>query len=78
MKRAGASVLRDLEKRGAVGPESAVKLPYAKGSFFRIGMRDFRPKALEAFVRGDIVGTTEDGTYFLKKTPEELKRVLKT
>lgn len=76
MKRAGIFVLKNLETRGAVDPESAVKLPYAKSSFFRIGMRDFRPKALEAFVQSGIVGTTENGNYFLRKTPEELQSIL--
>jgi hypothetical protein len=76
MKRAGVFVLKDLERRGAVDPESAVKLPYAKSSFFKIGMRDFRPKALEAFVQSGIVGNTENGNYFLRKTPEELQSIL--
>jgi len=72
MKRAGAFLLKDLERRGAVDPESAVQLPYAKKSFLRIGMRDFRPKALESLVQSGIVGKTEGGEYFLKKRPEEL------
>ena len=77
MKRAGVFLLKDLERRGAFDPESAVELPYAKSSFFRIGMRDFRPKALETFVHSGIVGKTENAEYFLIKRPEELKDILK-
>jgi hypothetical protein len=77
MKRAGVFLLKDLERRGAFDPDSAVELPYAKSSFFRIGMRDFRPKALVSFVHSGIVGKTENDKYFLLKRPEELQDFLK-
>ena len=66
MKRALDSVLKDLEKRGAVDPVSAVRLPWATVGIFRFGMRDYRPKALEYLVSTSMVGRTGDGRYYMK------------
>ena len=73
MKRTAAQIIIDLEKKGALNPLSAVELPYAKSSFFRIGLRDYRPKTIESMVHGDIVGMTPDGKYYLKVRPQNLR-----
>jgi hypothetical protein len=73
IKRAAAFIIKDLEKRGAVNPLTAVELPYAKSSLFRIGLRDYRPKAIESLISGDIVGVTPDGKYYLKVKPQDLR-----
>jgi hypothetical protein len=57
--------VQNLERQEAFDPGSAVELPYAKANYFRIGLRDYRPKALESLIRGAIVGRTEDGKYYL-------------
>jgi len=62
-------IIQDLERRGAFDPGSAAELPYAKQQYFRIGMRDYRPKALESLVQGGIVGRAENGAYYLTKRP---------
>jgi hypothetical protein len=67
MKRAFIVIIKDLERQEAFDAVSAVKLPYAKAAFLRLGMRDFRPKALEYLVASDIVGVTETGQYYLKR-----------
>jgi hypothetical protein len=72
IKRAARGVVRDLDLKKAYNPESAIELPYAKTSLFRIGLRDFRPKALEALIQGAIVGKTVTGTYYLKKRIQEV------
>ncbi len=72
IRRAGAGIIKDLERRKALDPDSAVELPYARPNLFRIGMRDFRPKAVAALVQGEIVAQTADGKYYLKKRPHEL------
>ena len=74
MKRAGSFILKDLERRQAFDPDSAVALDYAKKHPFRIGMRDFRPKVLESLVQGDLVGMTGEGKYYLKKRWTDLQR----
>jgi hypothetical protein len=72
IKRAARRIVRDLDIKKAYAPESAAELPYAKANLFRIGLRDFRPKAVDALVQGGIVGRTATGKYFLKKKPHEL------
>lgn len=59
-------IVADLERLGATDPISAVELPYAKAPAIRIGLRDFRPKALQGLVSADIVGSTARGGYYLK------------
>ena len=65
-------IINDLKKRGALNPESAVDLPYAKKSMLRIGTRDYRPKALEHLAMKQIIGMTENGRYYLAVKPEDL------
>jgi hypothetical protein len=73
IKQASISIIRDLEKKGATDAASAVELPYAKSSLFRLGLRDYRPKAVESLIHGDIVGITPDGKYYLKMMPYQLQ-----
>jgi hypothetical protein len=67
MKRAGDFILRDLKEKKAFDPASAVELPYAKSSLFRIGLRDYRPKALNALVENGAVQALTGGRYYLRK-----------
>jgi hypothetical protein len=73
MNRACLFVMRDLERREALGPQSAVELGYEKKSPLSIGLRDFRPKALADLVAAGIVGKTDQGRYFLLKRIEDLR-----
>lgn len=66
IKRAYVRIIKDLEKKEALTPSSAVSLPYARQSIFRLGVRDFRPRALQFLIASHIVGVTEDGAYYLK------------
>ena len=65
MKRACDFILRDLKEQKAFDPASAVELPYSKSSMFRIGMRDYRPKALNALMKHDVIRVQEEGRYYL-------------
>jgi hypothetical protein len=60
-------IIQDLEKREAFDPGSAVELPYAKPHYLRIGLRDYRPKALASLVQGGIVVKTKNGKYYFIK-----------
>lgn len=60
-------IIKDLERQEAYDPGSAVELPFTKANYFRIGLRDYRPKALESLIQGAIVGRTEDGKHYLKE-----------
>ena len=70
--RAYVFIMDDLKKREAVNPASAVELPYASKSLFRMGSRDYRPKALEHLAMKQIIGVTATGRYYLIVNPEDL------
>ena len=72
IKGACARTIKDLERQQAFDEKSAVELPYAKSQPLRIGLRDFRPKAVESLLQGGIVGVTGEGKYFLKKRSYDL------
>jgi len=65
VKQAAKIIMEDLKKNNAYDPASAITLPYAEQSFFKIGMRDFRPKTLTYLVANSIVGKTEENRFFL-------------
>jgi hypothetical protein len=69
IKRAGRRIINDLERLGAQSPGSAVDLPYLKQQLLRIGMRDFKPTAMQSLIEGGIVGMTGAGKYYLKMKP---------
>jgi hypothetical protein len=73
IRRACVFVIRDLEQRKALDHGSAVELPYAKTDYFRMGLRDFRPKAVQGLVQAGVIGMTEEGKYFLIKRMDELQ-----
>lgn len=65
MRRAGDFILRDLKEKKAFDPVSAVELPYCKNSLFRIGLRDYRPKALNVLLENGVVRVLEGSRYYL-------------
>ena len=67
IKRACRWVVKDLETKQAFDVESAVVLPYAKKEFFRMGLKDYRPKAVESLAAAGILAPTMDGKWFLLK-----------
>jgi len=69
IKRAGRRIINDLERLGALTSESSVELPYMKQHLIKIGMRDFRPTAMQSLVEAGIVGMTGSGKYYLKMKP---------
>lgn len=67
MRRAYTTVLKDLEQKGAFDPSSAVELPYAKAGIFRMGTRDYRPKAVQYMTQTGVAVMTADGRYYLRE-----------
>jgi hypothetical protein len=67
MKKAANAIIEDLRMQGALDPASAVELPYSKEDFFRVGVRDYRPKALAALVTQDIIRIHEGKKYYLRE-----------
>jgi len=73
MRRAYTTVLKDLEQRKAFDPSSAVELPYAKSGIFRMGARDYRPKAVQYMTQTGVSVMTADGKYYLRERKGNLK-----
>jgi len=73
IKSAGNAVIKDLERRNAFDEASAVELPYGKKNYFHIGLRDFRPKAVQSLLEGGVVGKTENEKFYLKVRLEDLR-----
>jgi hypothetical protein len=69
IKRAGRRIISDLERLGAQSSDSAVELPYMKKQLIKIGMRDFKPTAMQSLMEAGIVGMTGSGKYYLKMKP---------
>ena len=68
MRRTALTIIKDLDRQGALDSETAVELPYAKKDWLKIGVRDYRPKTLEAMMTAGIVGLTPEGRYYLNKS----------
>lgn len=66
VKRAYFFIAEDLKARGALDPQSSVELPYERRPLLRMGMRDFRPQALQHLISNNIVEVTDSGKYYLK------------
>jgi hypothetical protein len=72
MKRAADFIVRDLKAKMAFDPASAVVLPYSKGTAFRIGLKDYRPGALQQLVKYDVIRQLEGGRYYLRDRNQEI------
>lgn len=67
MKRAGASIIQDLEKKRAFDPESAVELPYCRDRVFRLGLKDYRPRMVKQLIAYDVVRMHAGEKYYLRE-----------
>lgn len=67
MKKACDFIVWDLKQKKALDPASAVALPYAKSPLINIGLRDYRPRALDELVKSDVVRMLEGGRYYLRE-----------
>jgi hypothetical protein len=65
-------IIKELKAQGAVNAANAVSLPYSpeaivKSSIINFGYRDYRPKALEILILGEVVTKTVDDKYYLNE-----------
>ena len=60
-------IVQDLRNQGATDPDSAINLPYAAKSIFKMGLKDYRPKTLNYMVMEGIVSGTADGRFYLNE-----------
>lgn len=67
MKKACDFIVQDLKEKKALDPASAVELPYAKSPLINIGLRDYRPRALDELMKSNVVRMLEGGRYYLRE-----------
>lgn len=60
-------IIAEMEEQRAFSPGSAVNLPDTRGNFFKMGMGNYRPKALNVLIADKIVIKTGGGKYYLDK-----------
>jgi hypothetical protein len=72
MKKAADFIIRDLKEKKAFDPATAVALPYGKGSAFRIGLKDYRPGALQQLVKYDVIRLREGERYYLRDSQQKI------
>jgi hypothetical protein len=66
-KQVSLAIMKELEDRGAINAATAVDLPYDKINYFKVGYRDYRPKALEMLILSEVICKTFHGRYYLNK-----------
>jgi hypothetical protein len=73
VSRAARRIIRHLEEESAYDPITAIELPYARQKLLRIGLRDFRPNAVDALLHIKVVSRTQSGKYYLKRRMDRLQ-----
>lgn len=60
-------IIAEMEEKRAFGSHSAVNLPDTRGNFFKMGLGNYRPKALKILLADKVVVKTGSGKYYLDK-----------
>jgi hypothetical protein len=60
-------IIAEMEEQRAFSAGSAVNLPDTRGNFFKMGLGNYRPKALQILLADKIVTKTGSGKYYLDK-----------
>lgn len=60
-------IIAEMEEQRAFSAGSAVNLPDTRGNFFKMGLGNYRPKALQILLADGLVVKTGNGKYYLDK-----------
>jgi hypothetical protein len=60
-------IIAEMEEQRAFNAGSAVNLPDTRGNFFKMGLGNYRPKALQILLADKIVVKTGSSKYYLEK-----------
>ena len=60
-------IIAEMEEQRAFSAGSAVNLPDTRGNFFKMGLGNYRPKALQILLADKVVVKTGNGKYYLDK-----------
>jgi len=65
------AIMKDLKKRGAVSPETAVKLPFFNYQHYESGMKNYQVKALDYLLMRGVICHTDKDRFYLGDIPKE-------
>ncbi|MGB5217701.1 MAG: hypothetical protein WBN66_05340 [Smithella sp.] len=60
-------IIAEMEEARAFKEERAVEIQDERKNFFRVGVKNIRPKALNLLIADGLVIKTNDGKYYLDK-----------
>ena len=60
-------IIAEMEEQRAYSAGSAVNLPDTQGNFFKMGLGNYRPKALQILLADKLVVKTGNDKYYLNK-----------
>jgi hypothetical protein len=60
-------IIAEMEEQRVFSAGSAVNLPDTRGNFFKMGLGNYRPKALQILLADKVVVKTGNGKYYLDK-----------
>ena len=60
-------IIKEMEDQRAFSANKAVSLQSTRGNFFKMGLGNYRPKALEMLIAEKLVVKTNNGKYYLDK-----------
>jgi hypothetical protein len=60
-------IIAEMEEQRAFSAGSAANLPDTRGNFFKMGLGNYRPKALQILLADKIVVKANNGRYYLDK-----------
>jgi hypothetical protein len=60
-------IIAEMEEQRAFSAGSAVNLPDTRGNFFKMGLGNYRPKALQILLADKVVVKSGSSKYYLNK-----------
>jgi hypothetical protein len=60
-------IITHMEEQGAFSAGRAINIQDQRGNFFKMGLSNYRPKAVQMLVADGVIVKTRDGKYYLNK-----------
>jgi hypothetical protein len=67
VRRTCLKIIAEMEKAGAFKEEKAIKIQDERKNFFRVGVKNIRPRALNLLIADGLIIKTNRGKYYLDK-----------
>jgi hypothetical protein len=60
-------IIAHMEEQGAMSAGRAINIQDQRGNFFKMGLSNYRPKAVQMLLADGVIVKTGDGKYYLNK-----------